>query len=257
MLVHFWAIAEAAAKKRRLDAHSDAAGYAAGVMTWLIAGSVFVAVKLGIGEMPPWTFCFWRALISALILVPLVAGYRHDMVDFLRKHWLEAAFIGAIGLGLTQGITFMALSLTSAVNVGIVFALAPMTTMLLARFVLREPMNGWQGAGLAVAFVGIVVIAVHGSLASLLALKIGLGDLVALGAVALFAGYTVLLKRAKFALPTLPLLVILLAAGSLAALPFSLREIWHGEHEQLAAKGYLALLYTGVIGGAFMYFLYN
>ena len=118
-------------------------------------------------------------------------------------------------------------------------------------------MNGWQGAGLAVAFVGIVVIAVHGSLALLLALKIGLGDLVALGAVALFAGYTVLLKRAKFALPTLPLLVILLAAGSLAALPFSLREIWHGEHEQLAAKGYLALLYTGVIGGAFMYFLYN
>ena len=52
---------------------------------------------------------------------------------FSAEHWLEAAFIGAIGLGLTQGVTFMALSLTSAVNVGIVFALAPMATMLLAR----------------------------------------------------------------------------------------------------------------------------
>jgi drug/metabolite transporter (DMT)-like permease len=151
----------------------------------------------------------------------------------------------------------MALSYTSAVNVGIMFALAPMATMLLARVVLLEPMNGWQGAGLAIAFAGIVVISVHGSLALLLGLKIGLGDLIALGAVVMFAGYTVLLKRAKFELPTLPLLVILLGAGSASALPFSLWEIAHGEHEHLARTGYLALAYTGVIGGAFMYFLYN
>ena len=257
MPVHIWAVAEAAAKKRHIEAHSDAAGYAAGIMTWLLAGSVFIAVKIGVTEMPPWTFCFWRALISALILVPLVSGHYRDMLHLLRRRWWEVAFIGAIGLGLTQGITFIALSLTSAVNVGIVFALAPMATMLLARLVLGEPMNGWQGLGMAIAFTGIVVICVHGSLAMLLGLNIGLGDGVALGAVVLFAGYTVLLKRAKFDLPTLPLLVILLLSGSLAALPFSLWEIWHGEHEHLASKGYLALLYTGTIGGAFMYFLYN
>ena len=118
-------------------------------------------------------------------------------------------------------------------------------------------MNGWQGLGTAVAFVGIVVICVHGSLAVLRGLDIGIGDLVALGATCMFAGYTVLLKRAKFDLPPLPLLVILLGAGSLASLPFSLWEIWHGEHEHLARAGYLALLYTCVVGGAFMYFLYN
>ena len=256
-MIHIWAVAEAAAKKRHLDAHSDAAGYTAGIVTWLIAGSVFIAVKIGVAELPPWTFCFWRALISALILVPLVSSHYRDMLHLLRRRWWEAAFIGAIGLGLTQGITFTALSLTSAVNVGIVFALAPMATMLLARVVLGEPMNGWQGLGMAIAFTGIVTICVHGSLAMLLGLNVGLGDGIALGAVVCFAGYTVLLKRAKFDLPTLPLLVILLASGSLAALPFSLWEIAHGEHEHLAMKGYLALVYTGVIGGAFMYFLYN
>ncbi len=257
MPIHMWAVAEAAAKKQRISPESDAAGYAAGIMTWLLAGSVFVVVKIGVSEMPPWTFCFSRALISALILLPLVAGHYGDMIGLLRRRWLEAVFIGAIGLGLTQGVTFVALSHTSAINVGIIFALAPMATMLLARLVLREPMNGWQGIGLAVAFVGIVVIAVHGSLAILLGLKIGVGDLYAFCAILLFAGYTVLLKRAKFELPTLPLLVILLFAGSVSALPFSLWEIAHGEHEHLAMTGYLALAYTGVIGGSFMYFLYN
>jgi drug/metabolite transporter (DMT)-like permease len=257
MSLQIWSVARATAKKSRFGAQSDAAGYAAGILSWLIAGSVFVAVKLGVREVPPWTFCCSRALIAALILLPFVAGHYRDMIGLLRRRWLEAVFIGAIGLGLTQGVTFVALSLTSAVNVGILFALAPMATMLLARVVLGEPMNGWQGAGLAIAFVGIVVIAVHGSLALLLGLQIGLGDLFAFAAVVLFAGYTVLLKRAKFELPTLPLLVILLGAGSAAALPGSLWEIARGEHEQLALTGYLTLAYTGLIGGAFMYFLYN
>ncbi len=252
-----WAVAQAAAKKQHISPDSEAVGYAAGIMTWLLAGSVFVVVKIGISEMPPWTFCFSRALISALVLLPLVAGHYSDMIGLLRRRWLEAAFIGAIGLGLTQGVTFVALSHTSAINVGIIFALAPMATMLLARLVLHEPMNDWQGIGLAIAFVGIVVIAVHGSLAILLGLKIGVGDFYAFGAILLFAGYTVLLKRAKFELPTLPLLVVLLFAGSASALPFSLWEIAHGEHEHLARTGYLALAYTGIIGGAFMYFLYN
>jgi drug/metabolite transporter (DMT)-like permease len=257
MAAHIWAVAEATAKERHISAQTDVAGYTAGIVTWLIAGSVFVAFKLGVREMPPWTFCCSRALIADLILLPFVAGHYRDMVDLLRRRWLEAFFIGAIGLGLTQGVTIMALSYTSAVNVGIIFALEPMVTMLLARVVLGEPMNGWQGIGLAIAFIGIVAIAVHGSLALLLGLKIGVGDLFALVAILLFAGYTVLLKRAKFELSTLPLLAILLGAGGVAALPFSLWEIAHGEHEHLATTGYLALAYTAVIGGAFMYFLYN
>jgi drug/metabolite transporter (DMT)-like permease len=259
MAMQIWAVAEAAARKRPMpiSAESDTAGYAAGLLTWLIAGSVFVAIKLGVSEMPPWTFCFSRALISAVILMPVVAGHYGDMIGLLRQRGLEAVFIGAIGLGLTQGVMFMALSYTSAINVGIMFALAPMATMLLARLVLHEPMSRWQGLGLAIAFAGIVVISVHGSLALLLGLQIGIGDLFTLGAVAMFSGYTVLLKRAKFALPALPLLVILQGAGSAAALPFSLWEIAHGQHEHLARTGYLALAYTGVIGGALMYFLYN
>ena len=257
MSLQFWSAAEAAARKRHISAQSDTAGYAAGIMTWVIAGSVFIAFKLGVREMPPWAFCCARALIADLLLLPFVAGYFRDMVDLLRRRWLEAVFIGAIGLGLTQGVTIMALSYTSAINVGIIFALAPMVTMLLARVVLGEAMNGWQGIGLAIAFIGIVTIAVHGSLALLLGLKIGLGDLFAFVAILLFAGYTVLLKRAKFELPTLPLLVILLAAGSVSALPFSLWEIAHGEHEHLATTGYLALAYSGVIGGGLLYFLYN
>lgn len=257
MAEHLWAISHAAPVARDPEEHARIEGYAAGLSTWLLAATVFIAVKAVSDEMPPWTLCCARSLISALVLAPLVVRHRHAMAGFLRRRWLQAAVIGAIGLGLTQGVLFTALSFTSAINTGIVFALAPMITMVLARLLLGEAMGPWQAIGSLVAFCGIVTISVQGSIARLLGLDIGVGDLIALGAAVMFASYTVLLKRAKFELPRIPLLVILLAAGSLASFPFALIENVRGAHENLTPRGHAALLYIGIIGGALMYQLYN
>lgn len=252
-----WAAAHAADVRSKLSERSEAVGYATGLMAWLLAGTVVVAVKGVTGEMPPWSITCGRSLISAAVLLPFVAGHRRDMAALLRRRWKEAALIGAIGLGLTQGVMFTALGYTSAVNVGMVFALVPIITMLLARLVLGEAMNGWQALGSAIAFCGIVVVSVQGSLANLLALQIGVGDLIALVGVACFAAYTVLLKRARFELPMMPLLVILLAFGSMASLPLAVLEYLGGAHDNLGTRGYLALLYCGVVGGALMYLAFN
>jgi drug/metabolite transporter (DMT)-like permease len=165
--------------------------------------------------------------------------------------------VGALGLGLAQGVMYTALAHTTAVNVGMIFALAPMITMVLARFVLREPMNGWQALGSAIAFSGIVVTSVQGSLQRLLGLDIGVGDLIALGSALIFASYMVLLKRANFELPRLPLLVVLLLAGSSASFPFALLEHWSGAHDHVTTRGYVALLYLGIVGGTLLYLLIN
>ncbi len=256
MAGHLWAISETAVHKATGEGNA-VAGYAAGLLTWLIAGSVFVAVKAVSGEMPAWTICCARSVISCLVLLPFAWGHRAEMAALLEARWKEAAFIGAIGLGLTQGLTFTALAFTSAVNTGIVFALAPMITLVLAHFVLNEALRPGQAVGTAVAFAGIVTISVQGSLARLVGLDIGLGDLIALAAAVMFAGYTVLLKRARFEIKPIPLLVILLAAGSLASLPFAVIEDLTGGHDHLTARGYWALLYTGTVGGALMYLLFN
>ncbi len=257
MALHFWAIAEAAAEKRHISTHSEAVGYAAGLMTWVIAGSLFAIVKIGVSEMPPWMFSSARAFLAALILLPLVATHYREMIDFLRKRWLEAALIGAIGMGLVQGTLYTALSYTSAVSAGIVYATSPMLIMVVAHFVLDERMNGWQALGALVAFAGIVVISVHGSISQLLGLKIEFGDLFTLGAAVFLTSYSVLLKRAKFELAPLPLIVILMTAGGLAALPFALFEVWNGDHANLAMKGYLAFLFAITIGGPLMYLCLN
>jgi drug/metabolite transporter (DMT)-like permease len=69
--------------------------------------------------------------------------------------------------------------------------------------------------------------------------------------------YTVLLRRTKFALERLPLLMVLFGGSALAAVPFYGWEILHDERTALNAGGLLALAYMAIPGGAFMYYLYN
>ena len=95
MALHVWAVADAAAAKAGGTSRPDATGYAAGLLGSLIAGSVFVAVKGVEGEMPPWTLCCTRSLISAAILLPLVASHHREMTAFVRSRWKEIALVGA------------------------------------------------------------------------------------------------------------------------------------------------------------------
>ena len=256
MAEHLLFIAHAGDAKRVSD-ESETVGYAVGILTWALAGGLFVAAKSAINEMPPWTLVFFRLLIATLVLLPLVRTHHRAMVDFLRKRWLESLLIGAVGLGITQGLIFTALRTTSAVNAGIIFAISPIITMVMARFVLGEAMGPWQVIGSLVAFGGIVVIAVRGSLATLLALDLTVGDLLLLLAATTFAAYAVFLRRAKFELERMPVLVIVLAGGVLASLPFFIYEILNGEHAHMAFKGYVALAYAAIPGGALMYLLFN
>ncbi|MGJ8582992.1 MAG: DMT family transporter [Marinosulfonomonas sp.] len=236
---------------------SEALGYGAGLTTWILTASVFVVAKAVEDEVPPFTMAFMRSFILFLIMMPLVSKYHPEMRVLFRQRWREILFIGALGLGLTQAALYTAIDLTAPVNVSIVFALAPMVTMILARLVLGEAMNGWQALGSATAFIGIVVISVHGSWGLLKNLQFGLGEMIAFGASLTMAGYTVLLKRAKFPLPPLPMLAMLVAGGTLILFPLAGWEFATGQHENLSTRGWIALLYCAVIGGGLNYTCYN
>jgi drug/metabolite transporter (DMT)-like permease len=257
MAIHFWSIHAAAPDPEQKAASASAAGYGSATLCWLLSAGVYVAAKWVAQEMPPWALCFWRVTIAGLILLPLVRHHYTPMVQLVRTRGPELLVIGGLGLAITQGLMFVGLHYTSAITAGLILALMPMFTMALARFLLHEPMGPWQAVGLAIAFVGMAVIIVHGDLAALMRLDIGLGELWIVVAAVCFALYTVLLRRARFDLERLPLLVVLLGAAMLTALPLYLWEILHDERTSLNATGLVALAYAAIPGGAFMYYFYN
>lgn len=256
MAAGLWAVSEAKGGARA-EGESELLGYAVGVSGWILTAGVYIAAKAVIGELPPWTLCFFRVAIATVALLPLVRHQFPEMRAFLRRRWLAVLVTGGLGLAITQGILYVALAHTTAMNAGIVYATCPIITMILAAIFLHERMTWGQGLGSLIAFGGVAYIAVRGSLAVLYGFDFQRGDLLVIVSAVCFSTYTVLLKRERFELPRLPLLVTLLGAGTIVAFPFFVWEVVTGQHENLGTEGILALLYCALPGGALMYLLYN
>lgn len=238
-------------------AQPGAAAYSIVVLCWLLSAGVYIAAKWAQADMPPWTLGFWRPALAALLLLPAVRGHAAAMRALVRARGFELLLVGGLGLALSQGFIYMGLQTTTAVNAGLIMALMPIATMILARFVLGEQLGVWQAVGSAVALAGMVVIVAQGSPAALAGLRFNPGELWVVASAICFALYSVLLRRAQFALDRLPLLLLLLAAGALTALPLYVWEIFHDERTVLNASGLLALAYVAAPGGALMYILFN
>ena len=254
MAIHMTALAGTA--KRESDTPLPL-GYAIGTLGWALSAGVYIAAKWISPEMPPWTLCFWRVFLATLVLLPVVRPHFGAMRDAIATRPLDLLIVGGLGLAICQGMMYVGLRHADAITAGLIMALMPIFTMVIAHFVLRERMTAPQVGGALFAFAGMLVIVAHGRLGSLAALAVNPAELWIVASAVAFGLYAVLLKRAKFETPRLPLLVLLLGAGSITALPFYLFEELTGQRSALTADGLFALFYCAVPGGALMYFLFN
>ncbi len=257
MAIHGLAVHRETVGTEKAAGNSLAGAYSVAVLCWLLSAGVYIAAKWVSAEMPPWALCFWRVLIAFAILLPIVHRHFGEMAALVRARPFELIAIGGMGLAICQGVIFVGLEHADATTAGIIIALIPIITMILARFILAEPMGPWQAIGSILAFLGILVIIAKGSPAALMRLDLNPGELWIVAGAFFFSLYTVLLRRANFDLQRLPLLVLLLGTAVLTALPFYLFELASDERSTLNASGLVALAYVAIPGGALMYYLFN
>lgn len=165
-------------------------GHLAALGTVLIWGTTFVSTKVLLQDFMPVTVLFSRFVIGYAILWCLKPQFLP--LSGWRKEFLFAG-AGLTGVTLYFLLENIALTYTSATNVGILVAIVPFFTALLAHFLLKgERLTSRFLAGLAVAFTGIFLIMVNGALV----LQLNpVGDMMALGAAFVWAVYSILMKK--------------------------------------------------------------
>lgn len=157
--------------------------------------------QLTVGAIAPSSIAFLRWVLALAVLTPLVApaAWKHRAV--IRREWPKLAVLGLLGMGLWQGLAYMAAETTSATNMGILAAMVPLLTVLLSALILREPPSLGGVAGGALALVGVAILLGHGNPLSLLELTVAKGDALMLVAATCYALYGVMLRRWPIALP--------------------------------------------------------
>jgi len=224
---------------------------------WLLAAGVFIVVKWAGTYTPPWTIVFFRLLFATLFLLPFVASHFREMGARLREHYMVILPIGALGLALTQGALFTALHHSSAINVGIVFSVWPITAMILAAVFLGDRLTLLQVFGVILCFGGVLVVIAQGHPDTIINMGANTGDLLVLAAVLSFSFYTVMIKKVTIDLAALPLLVLILGSATLASSPFFVWEIFNDARITVDWHDIAAIAYVAIPGGGIMYLLFN
>ncbi|MGQ7261775.1 DMT family transporter [Vreelandella sp. V005] len=175
--------------------------------------------QLSVGAIAPSSIAFLRWLLALAVMTPFVlpAVLRHRAE--IRLQWPKLALLGLLGMGLWQGLAYVAAETTTATNMGILAAMVPLLTVLLSALILREPPTLGGVLGGVLAFVGVTVLLGRGNPLSLLQLQVALGDALMVVAATCYALYGVMLKRWSMNLPPWVMLYAQVCFAVLILLP--------------------------------------
>ena len=116
-----------------------------------VLSSNFVSSKFALAHFPPIYFTSLRFFIAGLILVPFVKFPRGEM-----KRIFTTAIISALNFWLTIAGLAHGLDIATCI---ITIQLGVPVACVLSALLLHDPLGKWRSLGMAIAFVGIVIVA--------------------------------------------------------------------------------------------------
>lgn len=209
-----------------------------------IWGTTWAAIKVGVTDVPPWTFAFDRSVLVALGLTALALVLR---LPFPRGRGIlvATALSGAVNSGISWAIIFWAERFVPSGLVAVFGSTGPIWTALLAHYLVRgDRLSPVKVTALVVGFGGILALVgtsgeITGGPGLLATILLALMPLS-------WAGSAIVMSRMLGGVSPIPGVAIGSAVGGLFLLPLALTEL--SMPARWTPEAIVALLYLAFIG---------
>lgn len=234
-------------------------GILALILAMISWGPAAVITKIGLTEVPPFTYGFLRYLIASVILLPFFFAFGHYKID--RKDIPRILMVGFFGSGLNLIMFMSGLSRTTAVSATAIFATVPVVNAFAASLILRERPAASRVFGIIVGLVGSFIIAVAPAIYG--TAKSGGGDILGnifiLGAVISWVTYIIISKELLHKYSPLTITTYSFLVGVVTIFPLAFVELMNQPEWFLKVdhKGVMALVYSAVFASVVPFFLYQ
>jgi drug/metabolite transporter (DMT)-like permease len=227
------------------------------ILTTLFWSGNMVVGRAVRGDVPPFSLAFWRWAIAFLLTLPLAWPHLRAQWPILRQNWLAVVILGLLGVGGYNTLAYIALQFTGATNASLLNSFIPVATIALSWMFLHKRLHGIEWIGVAISLIGVTTIVARGELATLAGLTFNVGDLWMLGAVAVWALYTIGLQWRPAGVHPMLMLAAFTAVGLIALAPAYAWEIARGRTIHLSGASMAAIIYTGTLPSFVGYIFYN
>jgi drug/metabolite transporter (DMT)-like permease len=208
-------------------------------------------------DVPPLALAFWRWAIAFALVLPLALPHLRAQWPQLRAGWRPVVVLGLLGVGCYNTFAYISLQYTSATNAVLLNSFIPVATIAISWAFLGKHVRRAEGIGVGISLAGALTIIAHGDPAILIGLNLNRGDLWMLGAVLVWAIYTVGLAWRPAGVHPMLMLAAMTAVGVTALAPAYAWEMAQGRQINMHWSSLAALLYVGIFPSFLGYIFYN
>nr|WP_113752672.1 DMT family transporter [Bordetella trematum] len=166
------------------------------VLIWSVN---MVVTKMAASVISPAAISFYRWVVAVLVLAPFTLPGVLRQWALIRPNLWKLAVLGALGMGVYQGLLYVAAATTTATNMGIITSMVPLLTIAVGTLILHERPTRMAVLGALVALLGLGILLGEGDPRRLLSVGGTVGDVLMAVAALSYALYGVLLR--KWSLP--------------------------------------------------------
>ena len=217
----------------------------------------YLVARWAPGVIAPHMLALARWLVAALLLAAFcwreLAAKRH----LIRAEAGQFIVLGALGMWVCGAFVYIGGRSTLAVNIGLLYAAAPVLIALASALWLRERFSAVQGLGVALALAGVLQILFKGDWAAALQVGINPGDLWIAVAVLCWTAYSLLLRAWPSAFGALARLTLIASGGVLVLIPFTIWEALYWLPSTLSWQSAGLVFAAALLPGAAAYGAYS
>jgi drug/metabolite transporter (DMT)-like permease len=123
-----------------------------------IWGSTWLAIKLGLHDLPPLTFAGIRFAVAGLVLFAII-GLTRVRLPRHKEEWVLLGYTGLLTITVNYALVFWGEQHISSGLAALLSATVPLFGLPLAhRRLQAEPLTLWKGAGVLLGLVGVAVV---------------------------------------------------------------------------------------------------
>lgn len=225
------------------------------ILAAIFGGGISVFAKIGLKQIPAFSFTFFRFFIASICMLPFILKERQK----IDKKLLKVVLLSLLAVANVTLFAF-GVKLTTATVSQMLYAVVPVIAAIFSYLILKEKVNTKKIFGIFLGLAGVVILIllpIIGKTTGFIGSFIG--NMIVLSAVLCFTIYTVLSKKYHQYYSPLTLTFIFSITTTIVLSPLFIKDFlvnpsWF---YHLNIYSIFSAFYVGIFGGAGYYLLYQ